>query len=124
MVNKKNGRDDSPLSIEEINRIDSTGLSSIDRHHLRLIAHSLACFKLISHGPNSGPLPKENERLKWLLAQPSLNNEKIFVNNLLDQLASAALQLETIADQFNISPLELTLEELIKSRLRSISHEH
>ena len=115
---------DSPLSIEEINRIDSTGLSSIDRHHLRLIAHSLACFKAMSNGSNSGPLPKEKERLKWLLAQPALNNEKTFVYELLDQLARAARQLERMADQCNVSPLELTLEELIKSRLSSISHEH
>ena len=113
---------DSPLSIEEINRIDSTGLSSIDRHHLRLIAHSLACFKSISNGSISGPFPKENERLKWLLAQPALNNQKTFVYDLLDQLARAALLLERMADQFNISPLELTLEDLIQFRLRSISN--
>ena len=110
---------DSPLSFEEIERIDATGLPNIDRHYLRLLAHCLSCFKGMANGSNLGFLPEEQDRLKWLLAKPALIDEREFVFALLDQLASAGLQLEKIADQCNISPLELTLQELIDFSLRA-----
>ena len=110
---------DSPLSFEEIERIDATGLPIIDRHYLRLLAHCLSCFKGMANGSNVGAFPEEQDRLKWLLAKPALIDEREFVFALLDQLASAGLQLEKIADQCNISPLELTLQELIDFSLRA-----
>ena len=67
---------DSPLSMEEIQLIESTGLPAIDRHHLRLLAHSLACFKLMAEGLSYGPLPKDEECLAWISSQPVFNNEK------------------------------------------------
>ena len=66
---------DSPLSIDEIKRIESINLSNIDRHHLRLLAHCLACFKEMANGVSIGSLPREQDRLNWLLAQPSLKND-------------------------------------------------
>ena len=104
------------LSFEDIERIDGTGLSVVDRHHLRLLAHCLSSFKAMANGAPVGALPKEDVRLKWLLAQPALSNEREFVFVLLDQLAGAALQLERLAKECDISPLELTLEELINQR--------
>ncbi len=109
----------SPLSIDEIKRIDATGLPSIDRHHLRLLAHCLSCFKSISRGSTIGTLPKEQDRLKWIFSQPSLINDREFAFLFLDQLASAGLQLEKLADEYQISPLELTLDELIAASLRT-----
>ena len=108
---------DSPLSLQEIQLIDATDLSSIERHHLRLLAHSLACFKLMANGVSYGPLPKEEDRFQWLLSKPAINDNKDFVIIFLQQLASAANQLEILADQCGISPLELTLAELIKTAL-------
>ena len=115
MVNQRSFGN-SPLSFEDIQRIDATGLPMLDRHHLRLLAHCLSCFKLMANGSSEQTLPKEDVRLKWLLAQPALSNEREFVFVLLDQLAGAALQLERLAKECDISPLELTLEELINQR--------
>ena len=109
----------SPLSFEDIERIEATGLSIVDRHHLRLRAHCLSCFKEMAKGPSVGALPKEDVRLKWLLAQPALTNEREFAFVLLDQLAGVGSQLERLAAACDISPLELTLEELINESLRS-----
>ena len=109
----------SPLSFEDIATIDETGLSIVDRHHLRLLAHCLSCFKEMAKGSSVGALPSENVRLKWLLAQPALTNEREFAFVLLDQLAGVGLQLEKLAAACDISPLELTLEELINESLRS-----
>ena len=66
-----------------------------------------------------GPLPHEDRRLEWFTSQPSLGDEKAFVSVLLEQVAVAASQLERIALGCGISPLELTLEDLIASRLHS-----
>ena len=107
-----------PLSFEEINLIEETQLPLMDRHHLRLLAHCLACFKSMADGSSCGPLPKEEDRLKWLMSQPTLINEKDFITVFLKQLSGAAKQLEVLADESNISPLELTIERLIDSRLR------
>lgn len=108
---------DSPLSMEEIQLIESTGLPAIDRHHLRLLAHSLACFKLMAEGLSYGPLPKDEECLSWLSSQPAFINEKDFIIVFFKQLKSAGKQLEVLADECRISPLELTLELLIRTTL-------
>ena len=110
---------DSPLSLEDIKRIDETGLPSMERHHIRLLAHCLACFKSMAHGRSLGSLPQEKDRLQWCLSQPALSQEDSFVPIFLKQLSSAGLQLERVADEHNVSPLELTLDELIHSSLQS-----
>ena len=118
MLNQHN-LPNSPLSFEDIATIDETGLSIVDRHHLRLLAHCLSCFKQMAKGSSIGALPSEDVRLKWLLAQPALTNEREFVFLLLDQLTVAGLQLEKLATACDISPSELTLEELINDSLKS-----
>lgn len=106
---------DSPLSVEDVARIDATGLSNIDRHYLRLLAHCLACFKIMANYASSGPLPQEEDRLGWLSSQSVLMNEKAFIFLLLQQFQSAGEKLEKLAEECNVSPLELTLEQLIKA---------
>ena len=56
----------SPLSSADIETIESTNLSSIERHYLRLLAHCLACFKQMSDGSTSGELPNAQHRMKWV----------------------------------------------------------
>ena len=108
----------SPLSLEEISRIEATNLSSLDRYHLRLLAHCLQCFKSMA-GRDSGPLPDDQVRLKWFIEQPALVNEKPFISVLLEQFAVAGSQLEKLASDCETSPLALTLDDLIKSSIRS-----
>ncbi len=117
MVNDQNTFINNLLSLEEIQKIDRTGLSIHDRHSLRLFWHCLSCFKEMAKGISSGPLPSESVRLNWFLSQPFFltENEKEFVDVLLKQFEFAALQLEEWADQLDITPLELTLEDLINS---------
>ncbi len=110
---------DSPLSLQELQHIEATNLPNLERHHLRLLAHCLACFKLMSNGLNTGSLPSEDSRLQWCLDQPSLANESAFVSVLLEQFSVAGQQLEYLADISGKSPLELTLEDLIQARIHS-----
>ncbi len=108
---------ESPLSLEDIEKIDTTLLPALARHHLRVLAHCLAAFKTISGGKASGPFPSEPEKLKWLNKQESIKNDQKFISLLLNQFSSAELQLKKLAQANGLSPLELTLEDLIASSI-------
>ncbi len=112
-MNDLHNIDNSPLNLSDIQRIEDTKLSNIQRHHLRLLAHCLACFKEMSVDCYVGPFPQETHRLQWCLQQPTLTNDKTFIALLLEQFASAARQLEDLATELGVTPLELTLEDLI-----------
>ncbi len=104
----------SPLSFEDLQKIESTNFSSLERHHLRLLAHCLFCFKEMNQDNiNSLDLPKEEARLSWCLNQPTLSEDQAFISILLEQFSAAAQQLETIASFLEVPPLELTIEHLI-----------
>ncbi len=110
----------SPLTLHDIQLIEATDLSSLERHHLRLLAHCLVCFQTMAQG--SSDLPGEKIWLQWCLDQPGLSSEKRFISVLLEQFAAAARQLEEIALNFNIPPMELTLEHLIMASVKASDH--
>lgn len=103
----------SPLSIEDIYLIDKTNLPIRERHHLRLLAHCLACFKQMKEGSASTALPERNDFLNWCFQQPGLNEDKEFIPMLLTQFEVAAGELQDISESIHIEPLNLTLENLI-----------
>ena len=53
----------SPLSKEDINLIGLTNLSANEKHHLRMLAHCLQCFKSMSKDNPKGLIPVKEE---WL----------------------------------------------------------
>ncbi len=108
----------SPLSISDIKRIDATALSISDRHYLRLLAHCLFCFKEIANGSSYGALPSKQKQFQWLLVQPALSNDQEFILLLLEQFVLVGKQLESLANELQISPLELTLDQLILYSLK------
>ncbi len=115
----KEGFLQGPLSKEELDKIESTNLSILERHHLRLLAHCLASFKQMADGTFTGSLPTEQQRLQWCLQQPSLRDQRSFISILLEQLAAAGSQLESMAEKCGRSPLELTTEDLIHASRRN-----
>ena len=104
-----------PLSRTDAEQIEATLLPNLDRHHLRLLAHCLRSFQAIADPRQSGPLPDRRALEQWLLEQPQLVEEPQFRDLLLHQLLAAAQQLEDLARQRNLSPLELNLGELIEA---------
>ena len=111
-----------PLSQAVVDQIDATLLPQLDRHHLRLLAHCLACFQSMQPAPVDGGLPGESARKNWCLAQPLIAADPGFLLQMLEQFDVAALQLEGIATEQGVTPMELSLEQLIKaveSRCRS-----
>tara|TARA_Y100001968_G_C19078708_1_gene581933 strand:- start:98 stop:472 length:375 start_codon:yes stop_codon:yes gene_type:complete len=108
----------SPLTLNEIQKIDQTNLSVLERHHLRLLAHCLACFKCMANDSSKGELPDHQQRLKWCLNQPHIEKDQEFIDLVLDQFSGASIQLQELADDIAMEPLELTLDHLIKASIK------
>ena len=108
---------DRLLSLEDFHKIEATNLPIVDRYYLRLLAYSLASFKDMVNASSDGSLPLEQYRSQWLMSQPNIANEKDFCAALLEQFDVAAQQLEYLSTCKQISPLALTLQDLIDSRL-------
>ncbi|KGG22385.1 hypothetical protein EV10_0838 [Prochlorococcus marinus str. SS51] len=80
-----------------------------------MLAHCLASFKSMVKDQAIGEIPDVKTRSQWLLTQYSPETDEAFLYTLLEQLGSAAIQLEHLAIYYQLSPLELTLEHLISS---------
>ncbi len=107
----------SPLSEEEIYMIEATCLPIFQRHRLRLLAHCLASFKAMKPECSSGELPALDLRMKWCLDQQQIREDPEFMNLLLDQFSSAAIQLEKLAHLLGLTPIELSLDHLISAAI-------
>ena len=108
-----------PLSRADAEQIEATLLPNLDRHHLRLLAHCLRSFQVIADPRQSGPLPDRRSLEQWLVEQPQLVDEPQFRDLLLNQFLAAAQQLEELARQRDLSPLELNLGELIEASTKA-----
>ena len=86
------------LSPEELAELEASLLPALERHHLRLLAHSLRSLQAAA-GRRSGPLPERAELLAWALDQPELQADSGFCQAFLDQLQGAGIQLERIAQE-------------------------
>ena len=103
-----------PLSREQIEAIEATLLPTLDRHHLRLQAHCLATFQHMARPAVQGPLPNRQRWQSWCKQQPQLFDDPDFLELLMIQFTVIATQLEDLANNLGISPLELSLDDLIR----------
>ena len=104
-----------PLDRQQIERIDATLLPAVDRHLLRLQAHCLATFQQIAMPMQQGPLPTRDRWQDWCDGQPQLANDAEFREQLMMQFTVIASQLEELASQLQLTPLELKLSDLINN---------
>ena len=105
--------ENSPLSKEDINLIGSTNLSVSEKHHLRMLAHCLQCFKSMSKRNEEGLIPGKEVWLEWCLNNPVMFKDDEFVQILFEQFSGAAIQLERLSNALKVAPLDLTLRHLI-----------
>tara|TARA_Y100001970_G_C14231147_1_gene858723 strand:- start:1581 stop:1940 length:360 start_codon:yes stop_codon:yes gene_type:complete len=106
-------RESNPLTINDVELIDNTNLNTNQKHHLRILAHCLFSFKNMKSSLERGVFPNNDDLLNWCksLAQ----SDEDFAKILLEQMNSAASQIEDLAKLQKKRPLELTLEDLINS---------
>ena len=103
----------SPLDGDSIKLIDETSLSSLEKHHLRLMAHCLECFKSMPERSLKGQFPQEDDQLTWCLEQTAFKEASDFIPVFLKQLSVAAIYLESVACSMGIEPMDLKLDHLI-----------
>ena len=108
-----NTAQNSPLSNEDINLIAMTNLSIREKHHLRMLAHCLQCFKSMSKENLGGLIPLKEEWLEWCLKNPIMIQDDEFVQVMFEQFSGAAVQLERLSNDLQVAPLDLTLKNLI-----------
>ena len=99
------------LNPDELNLLDSTLLPSVERHHLRLLAHGLRTLQAAA-SRRQGPLPERHQLEAWASAQPALAEDRQFAAAFLPQLEELGAQLAVIAAAAGVSPLALDLEQL------------
>ena len=114
----------SPLTRAMVEEIDATLLPTLERHHLRLLAHCLASFQNMTAPVTSGPIPNLERQRSWCQEQPELRDDPQFGELLLQQFQGAARHLETLAESNGITPLELTLSHLINEAVAVARAKH
>lgn len=101
-----------PLSAAESERLEAVPLPLRERQHLRLLAHALRSLQQAA-GRDEGPLPDRPCLEVWAAGQPALADDPRFSALLVDQLIAAGIQIEDLAMDLGVSPLELSLNQLI-----------
>ena len=103
----------SPLTNEDINLIAMTNLSIREKHHLRMLAHCLQCFKSMTKDKPRGLIPVKEEWLEWCLKNPIMLKDDEFVQIMFEQFSGASIQLQKLSNDLKKAPLDLTLRNLI-----------
>jgi hypothetical protein len=100
------------LSEQDLQELESTLLPALERHHLRLLAHSLRCLQQAAQGGTA--IPAQTGLMAWAQQQPNLAVDPTFIPVLVEQLAKAAVQLEAIGLKFHKAPLALEISDLVR----------
>ncbi|MEB3320878.1 MAG: hypothetical protein VKI63_08070 [Cyanobium sp.] len=100
-----------PLSADELTQLEATLLPTLERHHLRLLAHGLRTLQEIAGGP-AGPTPAATAIAAWAANQAAITGDRSFQSRFTAQLQQLAEQLNTIADARGVEPLALELDDL------------
>ena len=111
----------SPLSAAELAELEATLLPALERHHLRLLAHSLRSLQAIAAHQPAGALPGRDAMRAWASQQPALADAPCFQAVLVEQLEAAGRQLQQLATTLNRAPLTLELGDLIAA---ACDHRH
>ena len=105
----------SPLSAAELAELEATLLPALERHHLRLLAHSLRSLQAVETQQPAGALPGHDAICAWASQQPSLADAPCFQAVLVEQLEAAGRQLQQLATTLGRAPLALQLGDLISA---------
>ena len=112
----------SPLTTAELAELEATLLPALERHHLRLLAHSLRSLQAIAAQQPAGALPGHDAICAWASQQTALADAPCFQAVLVKQLEAAGGQLQQLAAALGRAPLALELGDLIAACDHRQSH--
>jgi len=100
------------LSEQDLSELESTLLPALERHHLRLLAHSLRCLQQAA--AQGEDLPEGIRLSAWAERQPNLAVDPTFIPVLVEQLGKASVQLASIGNDLGKPPLQLEIADLVR----------
>jgi hypothetical protein len=99
------------LTESELRVVESTLLPSLERHHLRLLAHGLRTLQTISARHRGDP-PDRAAIASWAEGQQEIAQDPRFREAFVEQLLNLADQLRLIARDTGSEPMALDLSDL------------
>ena len=103
----------SPIEKEVVEQIEQLNLSTIQKLHLKLLAHCLGIFRVIST-QSKVDFPTEKLLREWCVKESQKLEDEEFSNLLYKQMDAAGQKILDYSQKIEKRPLELTLEDLIK----------
>ena len=103
----------SPIEKEVVEKIEQLNLSTIQKLHLKLLAHCLGIFRVIST-QSKVDFPTEKLLRDWCVKESQKLEDKEFSKLLYTQMDAAGQKILDYSQKIEKRPLELTLEDLIQ----------
>jgi len=102
----------SPIKREVVDQIERLNLSTIQKLHLKLLAHCLEVFKDISLKADN-QFPNEILLKRWCDSEAKKLKDESFSALLFEQMNSAALKFKKYEKRTGKYPLDLNLDDLV-----------
>jgi len=102
----------NPLNIQTIQEIDNLDLPIKQKHHVRILAHCLQIFKIIT-GDKSSELCDKNRLREWCDYQSKKFDDKKFSDLFYEQLESTAKKLNTFSKRIGKNIEDLDIDDLV-----------
>ena len=102
----------NPLNIQTIQEIDGLDLPVMQKHHVRILAHCLQIFKIITEN-NSSKLYDKNALREWCDNQSKKFDDKKFSDLFYEQLESTSKKLSTFSKKIGKNIEDLKIDDLV-----------
>ena len=102
----------NPLNIQTIKEIDNLNLPTIQKHHVRILAHCLQILKTINVNNNLENQNK-NPLREWCDNQSRKFDDKKFSDLFYEQLESTAKKLNTFSKRIGKNIKDLKIDDLV-----------
>ena len=104
----------NPLNIKIIKEIDNLDLPTMQKHHIRILAHCLQILKIINRDNSFEYQNLNNNPLReWCDNQSKKFNDKKFSDLFYEQLESTSKKLSTFSKKIGKSIKDLEIDDLV-----------
>ena len=102
----------NPLNMQIIQEIDNLDLPTMQKHHIRILAHCLQILKTIN---SNNSLENQNKNLlkEWCDNQSRKFDDKKFSDLFYEQLESTAKKLNTFSKRIGKNIKDLKIDDLV-----------
>ena len=102
----------NPLNIQTIKEIDNLDLPTMQKHHVRILAHCLQILKTIN-AYNVLENQNKSSLREWCDKQSKKFDDKKFSDLFYEQLESTAKKLNTFSKRINKNINDLKIDDLV-----------